>query len=191
MYKSEDCVVCEVGFVQSGGLSFFPAFANRPSALQDVSAEGVLSGGGCHAAKNAETYFGSPEDYDGYLATVEKGFDQTMLIYGSPAGGAGAPYTNSYSAKFRESTTDVASANGNLWGNLNEATGTDASSPDADTLPFVIFQGSSYASNDPTVPKCVNRGHLGCLDAPDKAKRLQGGSFYQDRPTLVKVAGTL
>ena len=166
MYKSEDCVIAE-----------------------DVSAEGVLSGGGCYAADTCEKYLGDPDKYDGFLACVEDEFESEMLIYGKPADAKGGPkYAAMRSLVFHNTTTNAAGVD--LGGKLQErsATAKDAVSPDEDTLPFVIFQGASYAANNPDVPKCVNRGHLGCLDAPDKARRLQGGSFYADRPTLVKVA---
>ena len=169
----QDCVVCE-----------------------DVSAEGVISGGGTRAAPDATTYFASPDEYDGYISYMAEGSSSPAIMYGNP--GAAAEITSELrddifrtdSAAARDYIEDMDGIAGGPGRPFPNAAGQDASQPDAATYPTVIYKGSVWSVNaGETTQRCENAGHFGVLDAPGMCKRLQGGSLYAERPTLVKVAG--
>lgn len=171
----QDCVVCE-----------------------DVSAEGVISGGGTRAAPDAATYFASPDEYDGYISYMAAGSSTPAIMYSvsDAAGVAGAPADRSQLADnvFAEDTQAalgyIEDLPAGAAGPFPGAAGQDASQPDAATYPTVIYKGSVWTVNaGETTQRCENSGHFGVLDAPGMCKRLQGGSLYAERPTLVKVAG--
>jgi len=177
----QDCVVCE-----------------------DVSAEGVISGGGTRAAPDAATYFAAPDEYDGYISYMTAGSSTPAIMYSvsdaaaaGAAGVAGAPAERSQLADnvFASDTQDALRYIEDLpagagAGPFPGAAGQDASQADAATYPTVIYRGSVWTVNaGETTQRCENAGHFGVLDAPGMCKRLQGGSLYAERPTLVKGAG--
>ena len=47
---------------------------------EDVSAEGVISGGGTRAAPDAATYFDAPERFDGYISYMAAGSSPPAII---------------------------------------------------------------------------------------------------------------
>ena len=161
----QDCVVCE-----------------------DVSAEGVISGGGTRAAPDAATYFDNPERYDGYISYMAAGSSPPAIMYAN----GDADGDNRSQLRDNVFSTDSAAALGFIEDLPNgaDAAGPDASQPDAATYPTVIYRGSVWTvAAGETTQRCENAGHFGVLDAPGMCKRLQGGSLYAERPTLVKVAG--
>lgn len=165
---------------------------------EDVSAEGVISGGGTRAAPDAATYFANPERFDGYISFMAAGSSPPAIMYSvsdaAAAGAApvaGAPAERSQLADnvFASDTQAALDYIEDLPGGAAGA-GPDASQPDAATYPTVIYRGSVWTVNrGETTQRCENAGHFGVLDAPGMCKRLQGGSLYAERPTLVKVAG--
>lgn len=164
---------------------------------EDVSAEGVISGGGTRAAADAATYFARPDDFDGYISYMAAGSSPPAIMYGDP--GVDAEITSQLrddvfradsvaALEYIEDLNTPAGGAGN--GPFPGAAGQDASQPDAATYPTVIYRGSVWTVNaGETTQRCENAGHFGVLDAPGMCKRLQGGSLYAERPTLVKVAG--
>ena len=162
---------------------------------EDVSAEGVISGGGTRAAPDATTYFASPDEYDGYISYMAEGSSPPAIMYGD-AGQDGAITSQlrdnifrADSAAARDYIEDMAGT-GTAGRPFPGGAGPDASQPDAATYPTVIYRGSVWTVNaGETTQRCENAGHFGVLDAPGMCKRLQGGSLYAERPTLVKVAG--
>ena len=173
---------------------------------EDVSAEGVISGGGTRAAPDAATYFAAPDEYDGYISFMTAGSSSPAIMYsvsdaaaagaGGAAAVAGAPAERSQLAD-NVFASDTQAALGYIEdlpagaaGPFPGAAGQDASQPDAATYPTVIYRGSVWTVNrGETTQRCENAGHFGVLDAPGMCKRLQGGSLYAERPTLVKVTG--
>jgi hypothetical protein len=170
---------------------------------EDVSAEGVISGGGTRAAPDAATYFARPDDFDGYISFMAAGSSTPAIMYSvSDAAAAGAaPVAGAPAERSQLADNVFASDTQAALGYIEDLpagaagpfagpAGQDASQPDAATYPTVIYRGSVWTvAAGVTTQRCENAGHFGVLDAPGMCKRLQGGSLYAERPTLVKVAG--
>ena len=160
---------------------------------EDVSAEGVISGGGTRAAETPEMYFANPDQYDGYISFIDVGSSQPSIVYSAMEANGGIAAANRSRLADATFAGDVVGILDNLEdiaGGPAGAAGQDASQPDAATYPTVIYRGSVWTVDaGDTTQRCENAGHFGVLDAPGMCKRLQGGSLYAERPTLVKVAG--